>query len=175
MPKNSSKQISFLYLFVTFLVAFSSCTGNQECRQNRYVMMEAGLYHVSYNDVTKTYTTSVLSFDSLTVQGFVTDSITGQESLVDSLLYNNARSVSKILLPLSKFSNASRFILDFKGIHDTLTIYHTNNDQYLSLECGCIKIHNIDTILTTHNFIDSVKIIIHNVNTTNAEHIHLYN
>jgi len=167
-----------IYLLLIILVPnLISCAGDSQCTQSKYVMLEAGLYHVSYNDITKTYTTSTLTIDSLTVQGIKRDTVTGKEFPVDSLLYNNSKSVSKIFLPLnkSKLANESKFTITFNNTIDTITIFHTNHDDYLSLECGCIKTHSIDTVSTTNHFIDSVRIVIHNVNTTNAEHIHIYN
>lgn len=167
-----------IYLLLIILVAnLISCAGDNQCRKSKYVMLEAGLYHVSYNDVTKTYTTSTLSVDSLTVRGIKRDTVTGKEFLVDSLIYKNKKSVSKIFLPLNKSKSVteSKFTVRFNNTIDTVTIFHTNYDEYLSLECGCIKIHSIDTVSTTNHFIDSVRIVIHNVNTTNAEHIHIYN
>ena len=137
--------------------------------------MEIGFYRVTYNETTKLYTTAAYTVDSLTVQGLRVDSVTSIETLVDSVLYNNKKVLSKISLPLNKFENISRFILKFNQTVDTITIFHTNNDTYLSLECGCIKTHNIDTVLTTNQFTDSVRINIHNVNNTNAEHLRLYN
>ena len=170
------KHIIYLLLIILISNLFS-CVGNSQCTQNKYVMLGVGLYHVSYNDITKTYTTSTLTIDSLTVQGIKRDTITGKEFLVDSLIYNNKKSISKIFLPLnkSKSANESKFAVKFNNTIDTVTIFHTNYDDYLSLECGCIKTHSIDTVSTTNHFIDSVRIVIHNVNTTNAEHIHIYN
>jgi hypothetical protein len=138
-------------------------------------MLEAGLYHVSYNDITKMFTTSSLNIDSVTVQGIKRITASNKEILVDSLVYNNMKMVSKLILPLNKFVNESKFAIKFNNTIDTVTIFHTNSDEYLSLECGCIKTHTIDTITTTNHFIDSARIVIHNVNTTNAEHIHIYN
>jgi hypothetical protein len=74
----------------------------------------------------------------------------------------------------TKFATSSTFKLKFKTISDTMTIYHTNLNDYLSLECGCIILHKIDTVTITRHFIDSVRIINHDVNTINAENIRLY-
>ncbi|MDP4238888.1 MAG: DUF6452 family protein [Bacteroidota bacterium] len=110
----------------------------------------------------------------MSVQGLIIDSLTGQYHLVDSILYKNKKNISSIDLPLNNNSSQSKFKLKFNTTLDTMTIYHTNLNDYLSLECGCIKTHSIDTIITTNHFIDSVRIIIHDVNTYNAENIRLY-
>lgn len=162
-------------MLFAFSLLFSSCNSDEECRKSKYTDMEIGFYHVTYNAAYKTYTTTALSVDSLTVQGLITDSVTGQKTLVDSLLYDNKRNISSINVPLNKFENISLFVMRFKHVTDTLTVIHTNTTEFLSLECGCIKTHFIDTVLTTNNFIDSVRIVYHDVNTTTAEHLRIYN
>jgi hypothetical protein len=165
---------SIFILLISSLLLNVSCTSDETCIQTKYVKLTAGFYHVHYNDTTNIYTRSSLSIDSLTVQGLKVDSLTGQYHLIDSILYNNKKSVSSINLPLSNRSIQSKFKLKFNTVLDTMTIYHTNLNDYLSLECGCIKLHSIDTVITTHHYIDSVRIIIHDVNTINAENIRLY-
>jgi Family of unknown function (DUF6452) len=132
--------------------------------------MGVGFYSKTLNATTKLYTISTLSIDSLSIQGIDT---TGM--LIDSIIYNNSKKISKLYLPLNKFVAVSKFKVTFNKTIDTVTIAHTNSDMYLSLECGCLKVHSIDTVLTTKHFIDSVSIKIHNVNNINAEHIQIYN
>ena len=163
-----------MILSVIFITGIS-CTGDEVCRQSKYVMLEAGLYHVSVNTTTGIRTATSISVDTITIRGIEIDSITGFETPVDSLLYNNSKNVNKIFLPLHKFRNKSRYSINLNGISDTMTIFHTNYDQYLSLECGCIKIHNIDSIHSTKHFTDSIRIVVPNVNNVNAEHIHIFN
>ena len=160
-------------IFIVFLFSILlnySCTTDETCTQTKYVKLTAGFYH--FNDTTKI--TSALTIDSLTVQGLKLDTSTGQYHLVDSILYNNQKKVSTINLPLNNGSTQSKFRIRFNAIVDTLTIYHTNFNDYLSLECGCIKTHSIDTVTATHHYIDSIQIKIHDVNTINAENIRLY-
>ena len=175
------------YIFIAFIfvcLLHVSCVTDDTCTQTKYVKLTAGFYHVSYSDLTKTNTFSTLSIDSITVQGMKMDTLTGQYHLVDSILYNNQKSVSTINLPLNNlllksntsknFSTQSTFKIKFNTTVDTMTIYHTNLNDYLSLECGCIVTHSIDTVIMTNHFVDSVKIKIHNVNTIDAENIRLY-
>lgn len=169
------KKLKPIVYIIALLTGLAACNTNEECRKNRLVSLEVGFYRVTYNDVTRLYTTSVYNADSLTVQGLRVDPDTGAETLADSVLYNNRKSINKIILPLNKFENLSAFILKFNQTTDTLRIYHTNSEQYLSLECGSIIVHRIDTVLTTRHFSDSVRIINHNVNNTSAEHLRLYN
>ncbi|HEY5589927.1 MAG TPA: DUF6452 family protein [Paludibacter sp.] len=166
------KQIIYL-LLISFFISAVSCAVDEECRKNKTVQMIVGFHQKTHNLVTNIYTTSILTVDSLTVQG-----IDSMGVLVDSVLYNNKKNVSLMSLPLNKFAQESKFVVIFNDKTDTISILHTNTDEYLSLECGCLKIHSIDTVLLlTHNYIDSVKIVNHsvnNVNINNAEHLQIY-
>ncbi len=157
-----------------FLIFFVACTGDEECRKNRYVNLQIGFYHSTYNSTTDAYVDASFSVDSLTLRG-IKRADTGEETLVDSILYDNKKSVSELVLPLDKSSEQSKYLVVFNDVSDTITVFHTNYDYYLSLECGCIKTFSIDTVLTTNHFIDSVKIINHDVINVDAEHIKIYN
>lgn len=128
--------------------------------------MQVGIYHVSSNGTTKT--SNALSIDSITIKGIG----------VDSILYKNSKKIQSVVLPLNKLDTLqeSSFQVKFNTITDTITIIHQNKTEYLSLECGCIKTHIIDTVLTTNHFIDSVRISVHNVNTSTSakENIKIY-
>ena len=161
------KQTIFTLLIIFFILSVS-CVVDDTCRKDRYVKMGVSFYKKTFNTSTNKYIVSINSIDSLTVRGL--DSL---NMPVDSILYNNQKTISKINIPLNKFATVSKFSVKINQTTDTITILHTNSDQYLSLECGCLKVFSIDTILTTnHN--DSLKITNHNVNTTNAEHLQIY-
>ncbi len=167
------KAIFILLIFLSLLNV--SCVTDDTCTQTRYVKLTAGFYHVNYNDTTKVYSISSLSFDSLTVRGVKLNPSTNQYLLVDSILYNNSKNrLSSINLPLNNVAPQSKFKINFNAVIDTLTIYHSNINDYLSLECGCIITHAIDSAKITNHYIDSVRIINHDVNTLNAENIRLY-
>jgi hypothetical protein len=156
---------NIVLLFAILLTA--SCNNDEQCRKDRYVKMQVGTYHVTYNPTTKTRTAAYLTIDSMTVKGIG----------VDSILYNNVKKKNTITLPLNKLDSVSRFQITFNDVTDTITILHTNYDTYLSLECGCIKTHTLDSVITTTHFLDSASIFIHDVNTSTSakEHIKLYN
>lgn len=164
-------------IILIFLICFaflSACKSDEECRKNRYINLIAGMYHSEYNDTKGTYDRTALNIDSLTLRGIKLNS-NGQEVLVDSILYNNSKMINKLALPLQIATQESKYLAVFNNAADTITIFHTNYDVFLSLECGCIKTFTIDTVLTTHNFIDSVKITNHNVTNIDAENIQIFN
>ena len=164
---------SIFIVFIMSILLIVSCATDDTCTQTKYVTLTADFFHVYHNDTTKTTTIYGMSIDSLTIQGLRLDTLTGKYTPVDSILYNNSLE-STINLPLNNFATNSTFKLKFKTISDTMTIYHTNLNDYLSLECGCIVLHKIDTVTITRHFIDSVRITNHDVNTINAENIRLY-
>lgn len=163
---------STVFIWITAVLFFStSCNVSDEvCRKEKNSRLKVGFYTAILNSSTGNYTLSTLSIDSLTVNGV--DSL---GNIMDSVLYNNSKNLSSIKLPLNKFSNESKFIIRFNdSIQDTLTVFHTNYDQYLSFECGIIRNHLIDTVLITNHFVDSVKIEEHNVSTIDAEHLQIF-
>jgi hypothetical protein len=166
------KKTQYIF-YILCLIATLSCATDEQCRTNRIVTLELGLYHVATTDTTRI--SSAASIDSLTVKGLIQDTLTGKYTYSDSILYNNSKKVSKIYLPLNKFKTSTSFELTFDTTKDTLTILHQNINDYLSLDCGCIKIHSIDTaFITNKHFVDSIRIINHTVNNVNAEHIQIY-
>ncbi len=159
---------TILTLLIIFILLSVSCVVDDNCRKDRYVKMGVSFYKKTYNPITNKYTISKNTIDSLTVRG-----LNSLNMRVDSILYDNQKAISEIDIPLNKFATVSKFEIKFNQNTDTITILHTNFDQYLSLECGCVKAFSIDTVLTSnHN--DSLKITNHNVNTTNADHLQIY-
>jgi len=160
------KYITHIILVIWTLVGIS-CNTDEGCRKDKYVKMQLGIYHVTHNATTNVNTATYLNVDSITVKGIG----------VDSVIYNNTKNIHSITLPLNKQTEESKFQVTINSTTDTITILHTNYNTYLSLECGCIKTHTIDAVLTTNHFIDSASIIIHDVNTSTSakEHIKLYN
>jgi hypothetical protein len=171
------KKIQYIIFLLCLIVGFS-CAVDESCRTNRSVLLELGMHHV--DKVNTSTTVATMTIDSLTVRGLVQDTQTGEYLNVklDSI-YKNAKTIDKINIPLHKFEPISIYEITFnsktiKNVKDTLTVIHENTDKYLSLECGCIKVHSIDTAFITHNFVDSVRIINHKVNNINAENIQIY-
>ncbi|MFZ4724710.1 MAG: DUF6452 family protein [Paludibacter sp.] len=132
--------------------------------------MSISIYHLEYNQTTSQTTKTSLSIDSISVRGLTSEGLN-----VDSILYNNQKKINKLEFPLNKFVPESKFVVTFNNTKDTITILHQNINEFLSLECGCLKVHSIDTVLTTNHYVDSVKIINHNVNTISTEHLQIYN
>jgi len=172
--------------FIFCLLFCLSCASDESCRTDRSVLLDLVNYHVTDNDTTRT--TATMNIDSLTVKALKLDTLTGKYAYLDSIIYNNQKTVGNINLPLNNFARESIYeitfnktivtgkkdTISFKNTKDTLTILHENKDNYISLECGCIKVHSIDTAIITKHFVDSIRIINHTVNNINAENIRIY-
>ena len=150
-----------------------------------------GMYHINQTDTSRTV--AAMSIDSITVRGLKYDATSKKYLYMDSVLYNNLKTITKIDLPLHSFDSVSAFEVTFNSKkitankltnkndtilylnkRDTLIVKHQNTDKYLSLQCGSIKVHSVDTVLTTNNFIDSIRITNRNVNNINVENIKIY-
>lgn len=142
-----------------------SCVTDEECREDKDVYMQIGVYTKKLNTTTKLYSNSLLTVDSIWVKGLATD----------SFLYQNKKTLNTIYLPLKKLSTQTDFEVCFNQITDTISVFYQNNDRYfLSLECGCVIAHTIDEIVSTNHYIDSIAIINRDITPTNAEHIQIY-
>lgn len=76
----------------------------------------------------------------------------------DSILYADKRLNPTILLPLRGDTTVTRYVFQTQTNTDTLTFFHTNHLQYVSLACGCTIHYLLDSVHgTTH--MDSVEII----------------
>jgi hypothetical protein len=149
-----------LTLLLIAATLYLACTNDKSCHENRYVAMTSNFYTVK-NDTARAFT-----MDSIWVKGLGNDSV----------LYNNTKSVSSISLPLHKLQDTSRFVVRFNKVYDTLTIVHTNSQKYLSLECGCLVTHKLDSVksFTTTHKVKRIKVKYDNVSTTKRENLQIY-
>ncbi len=104
-----------------------SCTPDEECRQEENVRCKVVF---ALDDGT------AVAFDSLSVWGIGSDSV----------LYNNAKNVSSLSLPLRPDANITQFYIMIGDWSDGLTIYHTPTPYFVSMACGCFVYHTIDSV-----------------------------
>lgn len=135
----------------------TNCSNTGGCHETNYVVMTAG-FHTLQNDSLVTFT-----LDSVWVAGVGNDSI----------LYNNTPSVSQLSLPLEENKNITQFVIRSNSVYDTLTCYHKNIPQYISLECGCEMNYQLDSVSITHHRIKSVQIVQKNVINQPTENIQI--
>ncbi|MGM9817660.1 MAG: DUF6452 family protein [Paludibacteraceae bacterium] len=154
------RKLLILVVFVPLLIA---CNNDTECRQERYVAMGIKLFQTKFDANEEAYVVSDFTPDSITIYGVDNDSI---------LYYKKQNNVFD--LPLRKTEPISRFVLYANGYYDTITVFHENTDNYLSMECGCVVFANIKAVVPTNNRIDSAIIRIPEVVNVSATHVELY-
>ncbi len=146
--------------------AFTACQTDETCRQSKKVEVGMAFYLDTINATTKRWVETKISLEKLSVHGIGTD----------SLLYRE-KTVNHIRVPLKQLGEAQtcQFNLNFANqVQDTITVVYQNKLEFLSMECGSIRTHIIDTVYTSGHFIDSITIVNRNVNTQYVENIKLH-
>ena len=150
---------SSVSLLLAFMLFWAGCTSTEECREDLTVSLKAGLYNHSDSKET------ALTVDSVWLNGLEKD----------SFLYKNSKKLTAVNFVLDAGRTQSDFVIQFNDIKDTISVFYTNNNGYfISLACGCISAHTIDEVITTHHYIDSVRIVQREVINVNAEHIKIF-
>lgn len=159
--KNALKTI----FFAALALVLAACNGSNDgtCYKERNVAVGVALYKAEYNESQESYVVSPVT-EQLTVQGLDND----------STLYK-ARSLNAVSLPLRIQADSSVFVLqrDSTGT-DTLVIFHTNENNFISMECGCFVFHTIKDVQVTANQIDSAVVLDSKVNNVSGTHLRLY-
>jgi hypothetical protein len=110
-------------------------------------------------------TRKLLAPDSLTVYGINMDT---------SIIYNNSKNITKVLLPLNASADSCGFVIMINGVIDTITFSYSTYPILLSKECGYTFYHTIDTPLYSRNIIDTITVLKNTITTLNEENIRIY-
>ncbi|QHS61156.1 DUF6452 family protein [Chitinophaga agri] len=83
---------------------------------------------------------------------------------------------NSIFTALDPANDTCRFYLQLDSIAtpDTLTFRYKRKPSFVSAGCGFATFFTLDTVITTHNTIDSLHINNKEVNSTNDTHISLF-
>lgn len=108
--------------------------------------------------------TNMSQWDSVQIRGVECDTVP----------YIEVKNQSKLWLPLRVDTAVTTYQILWHEQLDFITIYHTNDRQFISNACGCIVYHTIDTVLFGGVFIDSVEVLNTIVSGTTEENILLY-
>jgi len=145
---NKYKNFIITVVLCLLLCTLVACTSDGECRQSVVTSVGVEFFQPVYNDKTQDYKTQLTNL-TIYVQGLDNDSV----------LFDNI-STNSVALPLKPLEQSTEYILQIVGkTPDTLIINHTNEEHFISLECGIMVYHNLTDISFTKNQIDSVKIM----------------
>lgn len=139
------KNILKILLIINCVLIIAGCTSDGECRQTVKVSLGVDFYCMElYNDTFEPRTLT----DTVTVFGLNNDSLLANEKLA-----------SNIRLPLKPFATQTTYIFERKNLlPDTINFIYENENNFISLECGCLVFHKIIDIEHTYYNIDSVAV-----------------
>ncbi len=165
----------FLTLLATAWIA--GCSEN-DCPLNSNSMNQVAFFNSKTGQ-------AVSLLDTLTVTAIGTDSI----------LINRETKASVLSLPLSYKGNETRYIFTYTGARydtiplttdkdtiikrmvvsrDTIGVFHTNRQHFLSVECGLMNYFHLDSVWSTHHLIDSTRITDADINEYEKTNINIY-
>ena len=150
------------YSLLCLAVVFCACQPDTVCRQTDLEVRMA----------------CTLRGDSVTAAGqkvcySVWDSITVFAVGSDSIVHDNAKNLKTLRLPLRDDVDTTTFVLIYHDKTDTLRAYYTSRRIFVSVECGCVYYHDLDSIFYTSNWIDTVLVTHREVNRRSAENLRL--
>lgn len=105
-----------------------------------------------------------VSIDSVTVWGVGSD----------SLIYDK-ETVSQLALELNPKKTETQYVIQVKDskytFTDTISLYHTNQPWFQSMECGCMVFSTLDSIKTKGVIFQSAKILDSKIINVETEHV----
>ena len=150
-----------LILTLGMVLGLSSCIPDETCRKDADIYMGVTC---QWNDETTADHELKHEWDTVFVRGLGKDSV----------IYDNAKSVKMLTLPLRADTDITAFYMRWHQIEDTLFVRHENELTYISMACGCFIYHTIDSVWSQHHFIDSVAIYETAVQDDETGHLRLY-
>jgi hypothetical protein len=147
-----------LILLLTILELSNSCS-SEACLEDTVATVKASFY--------RTGTDIPSNIDSLTISGAGND---------PTKIYDNAKNISKIALPLNTSSGSSTFVLKINNITDTLILYYSNYPYLVSSECGISFFSTLDPekYYVYGNRVDTIIFKNNNITTFDEENIRIF-
>lgn len=148
------------------LIAVGVSCSNDECLDNKNSLPLAGFY--SSDSVPKQVSLDQISIYGVGVPG-------------DSVLHDSVKGLSQSYLPFRIDQNSTQYVIQYLTglggilrIRDTITFNYEIIPWFVSSACGTIYKYKMDTIETTHHFIDSVTCPGGTINNANIENLKVY-
>ena len=147
-----------LLLILSAILLLVACE-SYDCTLNNYV----GMYGTFYRDGN-----AVSINDTLTITS-------GKTGMV---LLNRSVGTSKLTLPLSYWHDEDTLVFSVESesylLRDSVWIAKTNMVHYESPDCPMTLFHTIQSVRSTHEFIDSISIIRSTVNYETTENLRIH-
>lgn len=152
--RKKIKKIPVILFICTLWLAVSCTPGS--CFEEINADLKASFYLSSTGKLTPP--------DSLTLYGIGND----------SLRYNKASRVEPAFLPLDASAENCGFVIRINGVNDTISFSYSTFIHLISKECGYTYYHNLSSVITTNNIIDTVQIKLRSITTLNEPNIYIY-
>ena len=150
---------------ICLLGAIVTCC-NSECYDNQNSLPLAGFYSSSEDP-------KAISLDSITIFGVGAPG--------DSILVNVARGLSQVYLPFRIDQGSTTYEIRYLGgmgefyeLRDIITFNYDIVPMFVSTACGAVYYYKINSIETTHTFIDSVTCPLGEITNANIENLRIY-
>lgn len=138
-----------------FILAASGCNIKRPCDEATSFPVKAGFYQSYGQELTDTLLSGVTVF-----------ALENQ----DSLLYE-MDTLMQVELPLSPFSDSTNFVIQYKGIADTILFTYNRRLTLLSEACGFVMFFSINNLQPSHHLIDSLILTDKNLDADQKEHL----
>ncbi|MBR5824588.1 MAG: hypothetical protein IKY67_10665 [Paludibacteraceae bacterium] len=156
--------------YILLVVGLMSCTSEENCMQDLKFSMKAEIYRMVFD-------TSIEQF--VPEKYSVPISLNGLGR--DSLLYDSTFT-STLNIPLQKLDSISSFVLtttiqvdtSYVTTKDTIDFHHTNSEEFISIECGCIVTNLLTGVAQTTHHIDSIIVVSPEVDLQSKNNIKIY-
>jgi len=135
------KLITSLMITASLILSIAGCESEEACLSNQNAV-QAGLFSAWWDQDIDTTLTEV--------------SMTGL-NMQDSIYRN--QTVSELFLPLNYYSDTTSFVISTKTLKDTIHFIYEKELDFISGECGYIFSFDLDTVIHSNAFIDSVSVI----------------
>lgn len=109
-------------------------------------------------------------------------SVYGLGQASDSAMVLNQTSLESVDLILNADSVKTRLLFQFilpntpepDTLRDTVTVFYTNRDFFINIDCGCSVFHTIDTLTFTKEVIQDIEILNSDVTNEKTPNIKIY-
>lgn len=150
-------------VFFTIALLLGACSADTTCRKEKIIVLRAEFYSDSIDAQTgNTVVFKVMPIE-LSVKGVGSD----------SLLYNAQSDLSTISLPLRADTLRTNYEVSWAGGEGILSIDHTNEETFISFECGCFVYHTLTDVQVAGNGLTSAEIVNQQVTVANETHLHI--
>ncbi len=158
------------WIYILLVLGLISCSSEENCMQDLNFSMKAEIYR--------------MVFDA-SIEQFVPEKYLVPISLNglgrDALLYDST-STTTLNIPLQKLDSISSFVLtttiqvdtNYVTKSDTIDFYHVNEEEFISIECGCIVKNSITGVAQTTHHIDSIIVVSPEVNLQSKNNVKIY-